>query len=112
MNKGGMEKMVMLIMKWDIFPDKVEEYTEWAKSVVQRQLAVPGVKEFRAYRPVTGSHQVIVTYEFDNFAAWETCQYSEEVQKTCDEWFKFTTNRYTELWGPSPVVPIPIRPGK
>ena len=33
--------MVMLIMKGDIFPDKVEEYTEWAKSVVQRQLAVP-----------------------------------------------------------------------
>ena len=64
--------MVMVIMKWDILPDKAKEYTDWAKSAVQRQLAVPGVKEFRAYRPVSGSHQAVVTYEFDNFAEWET----------------------------------------
>ena len=36
--------MVVLLMKWDILPDKVEEYTTWAKSAVQRQLAVPGVE--------------------------------------------------------------------
>jgi hypothetical protein len=28
-----MEKMVMLIMKWDIFPDKVEEYTPYSGKV-------------------------------------------------------------------------------
>ena len=103
--------MVVVVMKWDILPDKVQEYTDWAKSAVQRQLAVPGVKEFRAYRPVSGPHQALVTYEFDNFAAWETWRNNEEVQKVLDEWFTFTTNRYVELWGPSPVVPEPIRPG-
>lgn len=103
--------MIVVIMKWDILPDKVEEYTDWAKSAVQRILAVPGVKEFRAYRPASGSHQALATYEFDNFAAWETWRDNEEVQKVFEEWFTFTTNRYTELWGPSPVVPEPIRPG-
>ena len=103
--------MVMVIMKWDIHPDKVEEYTNWSKSAVQKQLAVPGVKEFRAYRPVSGSHQALVTYEFENFAAWETWRNSEEVQQVLDEWFTLTTNRYTELWGPSPIIPDPIRPG-
>ncbi len=103
--------MAVVIMKWDILPDKVEEYTEWAKSAVKRQLAVPGVKEFRAYRPVSGSHQALVTYEFENFAAWETWRSNEEVQKVLEEWSTLTTNRYTELWGPSLVVPEPIRPG-
>ena len=103
--------MVAVIMKWDILPDKVQEYSDWATSAVQRQLAVPGVKEFRAYRPVSGTHQVLVTYEFDNFAAWEAWRNNEEVQKVLDEWFTLTTNRYIELWGPSPVVPEPIRPG-
>jgi antibiotic biosynthesis monooxygenase (ABM) superfamily enzyme len=103
--------MVVVIMKWDILPDKVKEYTDWAKSAVQRQLAVPGVNEFRAYRPVSGTHQALVTYEFDNFATWETWRNSEEVQNVLDEWSTLTTNRYIELWGPSPVVPDPIRPG-
>ena len=103
--------MVMVIMKWDILPDKTQEYTDWAKSAVQRQLAVPGVREFRAYRPVSGPHQALVTYEFENFAAWETWRNNEEVQNVLDEWFTLTTNRYVELWGPSPVVPEPIRPG-
>lgn len=103
--------MVTLVMKWDILPDKAKEYADWARSSVQKQLSVPGLKEFRAYRPVTGTHQVVVTYEFDSFAAYENWRNSEELQKANEEWFLFTTNRYIEFWGPSPVIPEPIRPG-
>lgn len=104
--------MVLYVMKWDILPDKVEAYTKWAESTIRRTLAVPGVVEFRGYRPVTGTYQVVITYEFADLAAWAAWQAHEDMQKVTDELRTLTTNLSTELWGPSPVVPEPIRPGK
>ncbi len=104
--------MVLYVSKWNINPDKVEEYGKWAQSAVQRTLAAPGVVEFRAYRGATGSHRVIVTYEFADMASWATWQADEWVQQVFDETFVMGLNVTSELWGPSPVVPQPIRPGK
>lgn len=103
--------MVLYIMKWDILPDKVEAYLKWTEGAIQRTLAVPGVVEFRAYRPATGASQVVVTYEFADLAAWAAWQAHEDIQKILDELRTLTVNVTTELWGPSPVVPEPIRPG-
>lgn len=102
--------MVLYIMKWDIHPDKGEAYLAWTKSAIQRTLAVPGVVEFRAYRSATGTSQAVVTYEFDDMAAWAAWQSNEDTQKVLDELHTLATNVSRELWGPSPVVPAPIRP--
>ncbi len=104
--------MVLYVMKWDILPDKVKAYGEWAQSAIRRTVAAPGVVEFRGYRPATGSSQVVVTYEFANLAAWSTWDAHEDVQQVLNELRAFTTNVSLELWGPSPIVPEPIRPGK
>ena len=104
--------MILYVVKWDIHPDKVDAYKEWAKSAIPRELSVPGVVEFRAYRPVTGSSQVVATYEFANMTTWATWQEHEDIQNIFEEGRLFTTNVNIELWGPSPVVPEPIRPGK
>jgi antibiotic biosynthesis monooxygenase (ABM) superfamily enzyme len=103
--------MVLHVIKWDIHPDKVEDYTAWAKTAVPRILDVPGLVEFRAYRPATGSSQMVTTYEFADFEAWATWYASEEIQKMVKERRAFTINETSELWGPSPIVPDPIRPG-
>lgn len=103
--------MVLYIMKWDIHPDKKEIYTEWTKGAISRTLGAGGVVEFRAYRPATGTAQVAVTYEFANMAAWETWYAHRDVQGVMDELHTLANNVSTELWGPSPVVPDPIRPG-
>jgi len=103
--------MVLHVLKWDIHPDKMEAYAAWAKPAVQRLLAVPGLTEFRAYRPATGSSQVVTTYEFADFEAWSAWYSSDEIQKITVERRAFTTNEFSELWGPSPIVPEPIRPG-
>ena len=71
--------MVLSVWKRDIPPDKVEAYWEWAKGAIPRLLAVPGVVEFRAYRPATGASQVVVTYEFADWAAWTTFYVHEDV---------------------------------
>jgi len=102
---------VLYITKWNINPGKVEEYPKWAQSAIQRTLAAPGVVEFRAYRASAGSHQTVVTYEFADMDAWSAWQANEDVQNVFAETHIMGLNVTAELWGPSPVVPKPIRPG-
>ena len=104
--------MVLQVMKWNIHPDKVEAYLKWSETAIKRTLAVPGVVEFRAYRPATGASQVVSTYEFADMAAWAAWQSDEDGQKVLDELRTLALNVNIEVWGPSPVVPAPIRPGK
>lgn len=102
--------MVLYIMKWNIHPDKTAEYTAWAKGAIQRTVGAGGVTEFRAYRPASGSFQVVITLEFADMAAWATWHSTEVVQTVFVEMRTLANNVTTELWGPSPVVPQPIRP--
>jgi antibiotic biosynthesis monooxygenase (ABM) superfamily enzyme len=103
--------MVLYIIRWEIHPDKLEAYMEWNQSAIQRLLAIPGVVEFRAYRPAVGNSQVVVTYEFVDLEAWAAWQANEDMQKVTQELYALANNVSSELWGPSPVVPEPIRPG-
>jgi quinol monooxygenase YgiN len=103
--------MVLAILKWDIHPDKVEAYLEWTQGAIRRTLAVPGVVEFRAYRPASGTSQVVITYEFADLASWAAWYGHEGTQKVLDELHTLALDVTLELWGPSPVVPAPIRPG-
>lgn len=103
--------MALYVMQWNIHPDKAEAYMEWTKGAISRTLAVPGVIELRAYRPATGTSQIVITYEFANIAVWETWYAHQDIQDVMTELHTLATNISTELWGPSPVVPDPIRPG-
>jgi heme-degrading monooxygenase HmoA len=103
--------MVLFLMKWNISMEKKDSYTDWTGSAIKRTLGVPGVTEFRAYRPVTGPFQVVVTYEFSNMNHWANWYNSDAVQAVFNELRNYTTDVMTELWGPSPVVTTPIKPG-
>ena len=104
--------MVLHVTKYDIHPDKLEAYLKWAEGAIKRTLAVPGLVEFRAYRSFTGSSQLVTTYEFADIAAWAAYNSNPEVQKLRVELSTLALNVSIEVWGPSPVVPVPIRPGK
>ena len=104
--------MVLSVLKYDVHPDKVEAYSKWTESGIKRTLALPGVVEFRAYRPATGSSQVVVTTEWADMAAWAAAQSSEENHKLMNEIRALAINVSIEVWAPSPVIPKPIRPGK
>jgi antibiotic biosynthesis monooxygenase (ABM) superfamily enzyme len=104
--------VVLWVAKWEIHPDKLEAYLKWTQSGIKRSLAVPGVVEFRAYRGLAGTPQAQITLEFADLAAWAAWRSNEEVQKVVDELYTLALNVTTELWGPSPVVPKPIRPGR
>lgn len=104
--------MVLHLTKYDIHPDKAEAYLKWTETAIKRNLSVAGVVEFRAYRPVTGSSQLVTTYEFADLAAWAAWNSNPEIQKSLTELHTLALNITNEVWGPSPVVPVPIRPGK
>ena len=101
--------MVQYVLKWNIRPVKTD-YDDWAKSAIQRTLAVPGVIEFGAFRPMTGSHQAVIYYQFMDVAAWATWREAEAVQQVFDELYEYGSDVEIELCGPSPVVPQPLRP--
>jgi heme-degrading monooxygenase HmoA len=73
-------------------------------------LSTGDVVEFRAYRPVSGANEVAVTYEFADMTAFARWYQSEPVQEVVRESRRYCENMATELWGPSPVVPKPVRP--
>ena len=52
----------------------------------------------------------MTTTEFADLADWQAWYESEAVQSTLAEMAFVAVNLETELWGPSPVVPQPIRP--
>jgi antibiotic biosynthesis monooxygenase (ABM) superfamily enzyme len=104
--------MVLSVMKYDIHPDKREAYLKWTETAIKRIVSAPGVVEFRGYRGAVGTHQIVTTTEFADMSAWAAWYSSEEMQKVLTELHTLGVNVTTELWGPSPVVPAPIRPGK
>jgi len=97
-------------MKWNIRPGMTDKYRGWAQSAVKRLLSVPGVVEFRAYRMIAGRHQVIVTYEFADMQALASWQSHESTQKAMEDASNYIADLKTEIMGPSPIVPDPIRP--
>ena len=101
--------MVMYIVKWYVIPSTKDKYMEWTKSIIPRMLKVPGIKEFRAYRVALGDSQVVVTFEFENMADFSS--WHEQCFDMLQESYDLCNNVTAELWGPSPVVPKPIRPG-
>ena len=101
---------VLQVTRYDLIPDKVEAYSKWAEGAIKRALTVPGVVEFRAYRPTTGVSLVVQTYEFADLAAWAAWRSNKETEKLVAELETFAVNISTEVWSPSPIVPKPIRP--
>jgi antibiotic biosynthesis monooxygenase (ABM) superfamily enzyme len=102
--------MVLYIIKWDILPEKTEEYNQWVRKALKMSLDIPGVIEFRAFRSIMGGKQVVSMYEFANIKTWASWQENKEFQKHLEEGRNYWTNMSQELVGPSPFVPEPIRP--
>ena len=105
--------MVVYVVSYDIIPGTAEAYYEWTKTAIPKAMAIPGLVEWRAYRGVAGDvgGQVVLSYEFANMADFATYWSHEDMRKLDEELQSFTANQSAQLWGPSPVVPEPIRPG-
>ena len=104
--------MVLNVLKYNIHPDKAEAYYDWVKQVIPRILVLKGLVELRAFRPVSGSWQVVSTTEYANTAAWVRVAAGKEWQQIMAELHDLALDITVEVWGPSPTVPKPLRPEK
>ncbi len=102
--------MPLYVSKWNIHPDKVEAYNEWTRKAIRKTVGAPGVVEFRGYRVAAGSHQVVTTYEFADLTALGTWLSNPDVDEMRAELRTLANDVTDEIWGPSQIVPAPVRP--
>ena len=100
--------MYLYVLKWDINPRRIEAYDKWALKAIRRSITVPGVLEVRAFRPIAGQSQVVVTFEFEDFESWSFWFNDAQIQMIFNELFAMAVNVHRELWEPSPLIPDPI----
>ena len=104
--------MIEINSTWDLFPDIDQEaYGDFAKKSIGAILEAPGLIEFRANRNILGSPQVRSTYVFRSLVDWASFTDSDQWRALEAELRIFATNIRIEIWGPSPVLPEPVRPG-
>jgi hypothetical protein len=104
--------MIEVVKTYDLLPgiDR-QSYLAYAKRTFATMLKAPGLVEVRAYRSLLGSPQVRLTLVWQTLADWATFAESPERQGLDSELFTFAANISVELWGPSPAVLEPLRPG-
>jgi heme-degrading monooxygenase HmoA len=105
--------MIEVNSLWDMLPNANQQaYAEFSKKAIGSMLQAPGLVEFRANRNILGSPKIRVTTVWHTLSDWAKFNESAEWQALELELHAFTTNTSTEIWGPSPVVPEPLRPGR
>jgi heme-degrading monooxygenase HmoA len=111
-NQKEENKMIEVNTTWELIPNiNQEEYGEFAQKAAGLILKAPGLIEFRASRNILGSPLVRSTSVFKTLADWANFTDSDEWRELEAEFRNFATNIRVEIWGPSPVLPEPVRPG-
>jgi|SRR3990172_1147108 len=103
--------MIEVAFTYDFHPNIDEEaYAKLAKRATMMMLSSKGFIEFRAHRNITGSPHVRRTSVWESLADWAALAQNPEFQKLTAEFRTYVNNLDVQLWGPSPLVPEPIRP--
>lgn len=104
--------MIEVNTTWELLPNIDQEaYGEWAKETVGKMLKASGLVEFRAHRNVLGSPLVRSTAVWQTLADWANYTDSDEWRALDAELRAFAADIRIEIWGPSPILPEPVRPG-
>jgi len=105
--------MIEVDLKWDFLPGVDQQaYQAWAQKAIGTVLQSPGIVEFRASRNMLAGPQVRATSVWNTMADWGAFDESAAWQALKDELLdQYAQNMSVDIWGPSPVVPEPLRPG-
>jgi hypothetical protein len=104
--------MIEVSKTYDLLPGiDLQAYLEFSRKSLAVMAKSPGLVEIRASRSLLGAPHVRLTVVWQTLVDWARFAESPERFRIDAELLKFATNEVVELWGPSPVVPEPIRPG-
>jgi len=87
-------------------------YLAFVNNAVERERHAEGFLELRAHRSIVGSRQVRVTHVWKSLADWAKFVDSAENRALDAELRSFVENVEMQIWGPSPVMPEPVRPSE
>jgi heme-degrading monooxygenase HmoA len=105
--------MVDANMTYDLLPNlDPKTWEAFAKKAIATILKAPGIVEFRAYRNLMGTPQILTTSVWNTAADWANFGQSAEWSALERDMRTRVTGLRVELWGPSPVVPKPLHPTK
>lgn len=102
--------MIEVTQTYELLPTvDLGAYAAWVKKALGIVLKQPGFVEFRAHRNLLGSPQVRTTTVWQSAAEW--ARFDEGDWQTLElELRRMATQLRVELWGPSAMVPEPLRP--
>ena len=102
--------MVEIAFTYDFVPGIDEAaYSRLAKRATAMMVSAPGFLEFRAHRSLVGTPHVRRTSVWESLVHWAALAQSREFQEITAEFRTYVTNVDVQMWGPSPLVPHPIR---
>jgi len=105
--------MIEKILTWDVLPGvDLKAYGALSKKTAETIAKQPGMIEFRASRNLLGNPQVRVSVMWKSLEDWAKFAETDVWHSLEAECRTFATNIRVELWGPSPVMPEPLRPAK
>lgn len=103
--------MIEVAFTYDFHPNIDEKaYAKVAKKATAMMLQAEGFVEFHAHRNLTGSPHVRRTSIWKSLKHWAALAQQPEFQDVTAEFRKYVTNLQVTLWGPSPLLPEPIKP--
>ncbi len=87
-----------------------DAYAGIARQATKLMRSAPGFIEFRAHRNLLGSPHVRRTSVWRSLADWAALAQEPEFQQLTAEFRTFVTKLEVQIWGPSPLVPEPLKP--
>ena len=103
--------MVEVTFTYDLHPNIDENaYAKIAKKATALMASAEGFIEFRANRNLVGSPHVRRTSVWKSLAHWAALAQREDFQKLTADFRLYVTNLEVNFWGPSPLLPDPIKP--
>ena len=102
--------MIEVAFTYD-FLQNIDEnaYAKLARRATNMMVAADGFIEFHANRNLLGSPRVRRTSVWKSFADYANLIEDPEFQKINSEFRTYVTNLEVIVWGPSPLMPNPMR---
>jgi hypothetical protein len=101
--------MIEVIVRFELTPElDKQNYQQWTRKAIQSIMQAPGIEEVRANRSLIGS-QVRIVLVWEKAANWAEFAEKPAWLKLITELTNFTRDIQVEIWGPSPIVPEPLR---
>ena len=103
--------MIEVTFTYDFQPGiDADAYAILARKATMMMVSAPGFVEFRAHRNMVGSPHVRRTSVWRSLSDWAALAQQPEFQQLTVDFRSYVTNLDVQFWGPSPLVPEPIRP--